>query len=88
MNKLLENISVDLFTQVKNNGMQANADKCHLLVNSKDQMCAKIEPCDIQSSAQQMLLRDLTDNKLTFDKHITYLCTKANQKLNALCHGS
>ena len=40
--KVLEHTSVDLLTWFKNNGMKANADKCHLLVNSKRKVCAKI----------------------------------------------
>ena len=31
--KVFENTSVDLLKWFKNNGMKANADKCHLLVN-------------------------------------------------------
>ena len=36
--KVLENTSVDLLKWFKNNGMKANADKCHLLVNSKEKV--------------------------------------------------
>ena len=36
--KVLENTSVDLLIWFKNNGMKANADKCHLLVNSKEKV--------------------------------------------------
>ena len=64
--------------------MKANADKCHLLVNSKEKIWAKIGPFDFQNSEQHELLGALIDNKLTFDKHINNLCVKAIQKLNAL----
>ena len=70
---------------VQNNGMKANADKSHLLVNSKEKMCTKIGPYNVESSEQQKLLGILLDNKLIFDKHNNNLCTKANQTLNALC---
>ena len=40
--KVLKNTSVDLLKLFKNNGMIANADKCHLLVNSKEKGCTKI----------------------------------------------
>ena len=86
--KVLENTSVDLLKWFKNNGMKANADKCHLLVNSKEKVCTKIGPYNIESSEQQKLLGVLIDNKLTFDKHINNLCAKASQKLNALCRVS
>ena len=72
----------------KDNGMKANAEKCHLLVNSKQKVCTKIGPYNIESSEQQKLLGVLIDNKLTFDKHINNLCAKAGQKLNAFCRMS
>ena len=68
--------------------MKANVYKCHLLVNSKEKVCTKIGPYDIESIEQQKLLAVLIDNKLTFDKHINNLCAKASQKLNALCRVS
>ena len=68
--------------------MKANADKCHLLVNSKEKGCTKIGPYNIESNEHQKLLGVLIDNKLTFDKHINNLCAKASQKLNALCRVS
>ena len=57
----------------------------HLLASSKEKVCAKFGPHDIESREQQKLLGVLIDNKLTFDKHINNLCTKASQKLNVLC---
>ena len=45
--KLLEYTSVDLLPWFKNKRMRANADKSHLLVNSKEKVFAKIGPCDI-----------------------------------------
>ena len=68
--------------------MKGNAGKCHLLVNSKEKVCTKIESYNIENSEQQKLLGILIDNKLTFDKHINNLSAKASQKLNALCRVS
>ena len=86
--KVTENTSVDLSKWFKNNGIKANADKCHLLVNSKEKVCTKIGPYNIKSSEQQKLLGVLSDNKLTFDKHINNFCAKVSQKVNALCRVS
>ena len=72
-------------TWFKNNGIKANADKYHLLVNSNEKVCAKTGPCYIQSCEKQKLLKILIDNKLTFDEHVNNLCAKARPKLNALC---
>ena len=41
--------------------MKANTDKCHLLVNSKEKMRAKIRLYEILSREQQKLLRVLID---------------------------
>ena len=48
--KVVENTSVDLLKWLRNNGMKANADKCHLLVNSKGKVCTKIGSHNIKSS--------------------------------------
>ena len=78
--KVFKHTSVDLLTSFKK---QWNESKCgcHLLVDSKQKVCAKIGPYDIQSSELLWLLID----KLTLDKHINNLCAKASQKLNQLC---
>ena len=72
----------------KNNGMKVNADKCHLLVNFNEKVCAKTGSWDTQSSEQQNLLGVFIEDKLTFDKHINNLCVKIGQKLNASCPSS
>ena len=70
--------------------MKANADKCHLLVNSKEKGCTKIGPYNIESNEHQKLLGVLIDNNLTFDKHINNLCAKASQNWMGyvVCHRS
>ena len=55
-------------TWIKKYGMKINADKCHLLADSKEKVSAKIVSYNIQSCKQQKLLEVLIDNKLTFDK--------------------
>ena len=64
---MLKDASVDFFTLFKTNGMKANTDKCHLLVNTKENVCAKIGPCDIQISVLQNLVGVFIDNKLIFE---------------------
>ena len=86
--KVSENTSVDLLKWFKNNGMKANADKYHLLVNSTEKVCTKIGPYNTESSEQQKLIGVISDNKVTFDKHINNFCAKASQKVNALCRVS
>ena len=86
--KALENTSVDMLSWFAFNGMKANPDKCHLLLSTEENCHAVIENHNIENSKQQKLLGILLDNKLNFEKHISNLCTKASQKLSALCRVS
>ena len=64
--------------------MEANADKCHLLVISNESCTAKIEDFGIKNSPEEKLLGVKFDSNLSFENHATSICKKANQKLNAL----
>ena len=86
--KKLENISIALLTWFKNNGMKANANKCHLLLSCNNDLEANIGDAIIKSSDSEKLLGVTIDNKLNFEKHVNNLCTKASQKLNALARVS
>ena len=66
--------------------MKLNKDKCHLLVSgSKYEACwAKVGPEMIWESSHQKLLGVTIDKNLTFNHHISNICSKAGQKLTAL----
>ena len=81
----LENTSITMFSLFKFNGMKANPDKCHLLLSSDEKCNASIGNHLIENSKQQKRLGVLFDNNLKFEKHVNNLCTKASQKLSALC---
>ena len=81
----LENISITMFSWFKFNGIKANSDECHLLLSSDEKCNASFGNHLIESSKQQKLLGVPLDNNLKFEKHINNLCTKASQKLGALC---
>ena len=62
-----------------------NADKCHLLVaKNYDDVTAKIGDEVIKGEKSVKLLGIKIDNQLDFDEHVTNLCKKASQKLQAL----
>ena len=86
--KALEHTSTDMLSWFNFNGMKANPDKCHLLLSSNENCNALIGNYTIENSKQQKLLGVLLDNNLSFEKHINNLCTKASQKLSALCRVS
>ena len=63
----------------------ANPDKFHLLLSDTNQKYSiRVHNADIKSSKCEKLLGIKIDNKLTFDEHVSSICSKASQKLNAL----
>ena len=83
-----ERTADDLFTWFNNNGMKTNADKCHLLLSTKEKLQANISNYKIINSDKEKLLGVTIDNHLKFESHIKNLCSKASQKLHALCRFS
>ena len=80
----LERAADDLFACFKNNGMKAKADKCHLLLSTKEKLKANISTYTIMHSDEEKLLGVTIDNHLKFESHIKYLCSKGSQKIYAL----
>ena len=64
--------------------MNANADKCHLLVTRDTGVTTKIGELDVKSSREEKLLGVKIDSKLFFENHVSSLCKKVSQKLHAL----
>ena len=64
--------------------MEANADKCHLLVSSDESCTTKIEDFSIKNSTEQKLLGVKFDSNISLENHVTSLCKKASPKLHAL----
>ena len=67
-----------------NNSLKANPDKFHLILsNSDEDKLVMIEHTEILNCNCEKLLGIKIDNKLSFEDHVTDLCTKASQKLHA-----
>ena len=66
------------------NNFKGNADKCHLLVNVKDDVSMKIGDFKMVNSECEKYLGVKFDYKLIFNSHIAYLCKSASRKINAL----
>ena len=67
------------------NGLKANPDKFHLILNdTKTDIFMEFEKFKIFNSNHEKLLGIKFDNKLSFTDHVSDLCSKASQKLHAL----
>ena len=60
--------------------IESNADKCHLLVSTRNKVIISRDNFDISNSKSESLLGNTFDNNLTFDYHISELSKKDNQK--------
>ena len=70
------------------NYMILNPGKCHYMFLGKkgesDNNQLILENVTLSASPSETLLGIIIDKKLTFDNHVTMLCKKTSQKLNAL----
>ena len=80
----LQNSSEKLFQWFSDNQLKRNTDKCHLIVSSDDPTEIQLGESVIKNTTCEKLLGIKTDNKLTFDEHVSDLCKKAANKLRAL----
>ena len=80
----LQESSKKLFKWFSDNQMKNNGDKCHLIVSTNDTAEIQIGEYLIKSSTNEKLRGVNIDSKLTFDRHVSHLCNKANKKLRAL----
>ena len=85
--KSLEKSSILAISWFENNYMELNTDKCRLIFSGckHEQVWAIIGKNLIWESSDVKLLGVTIDRDLKFDKHVLKLCSKANQKLSALC---
>ena len=81
----LENAAETLLQWFKDSRTKANPDKSHLLINStKESFQIKIGSETVSNSKYEKLLGVKVDHELNFNEHVSSLCKKASQKLNAL----
>ena len=68
----------------RKNEMKSNDDKCHLIAANKENVSLDLECHNIVSSNTVKLLGVYIDKQLNFNEHVSKLCKKGNQKLQAL----
>ena len=80
----LEEVSEVIFQWFRDNQFQGNANKCHVLLSTDKQVQVNIGTAQIENTQNEKLLGIIIDSKLSFDKHIQQICSKASDKLKAL----
>ena len=80
----LERASVSLFRWFKNNLLKGNADKCHFLVGTSQEVILNVNNFKIKNTDREKLSGIKIDSRLKFDQHITDLCRRASRKIHAL----
>ena len=81
----LEEDSNNLLEWVKNNGLKANPDKFHIILNgSHEDDFIIVDEYAIKNSKCEKRLGIKIDHKLSFDDYVAELCKKASRKLHAL----
>ena len=68
--KLLEEVACAIFQWCKDNEMKANADKCHVLLSTSNELAVEINEVQIKNSQSEKILGITTDNDLKFEDHI------------------
>ena len=69
----LEKSTNSLLNWFRENHMKANANKCHLLLNSDESCTVKIEDFSIKNSTEENLLGVKFDSILSFENHVISL---------------
>ena len=85
--KVIEKLEINgnkIFQWFTDNYLKANPDKCHFLTNKKGNITINIKNENIFNSQNEKLLGIKFDNSLCFDDHVSGICRKASNKLNAL----
>ena len=80
----LEKNAKEIFKWFKDNQMQGNTDKCHVLISTTQKLHVNIGTSQIENGKYEKLLGANSDSKLSFEKHLNIICGKARAKINAL----
>ena len=80
----LEEVSEVIFQWFRDNQFQGNASKRHVLLSTDRQVHVNIGIAQIGKKQNEKLLGVTIDSKLSFDKHIQQICSRASAKLKAL----
>ena len=77
-------ISSKLFQWFQYNHLKASPGKCILILSFKTPTVVSIGDASIKASTKETLLGILINSELSFDQHISSICSTASKKLHAL----
>ena len=80
----LEEVSEVIFQWFRGNQFQGNASKCHVLLSTNKQVHVNIGTAQIENTQNEKLLGIRNDFKLSFDKHIQQIYSRASATLKTL----
>ena len=80
----IERASVSLFRWFENNLLKGNADKCHFLVSTSQEVSLNVNNFKIKNSDYEKRLGVKFDSKLRFDQLITDLCRRPSRTIHTL----
>ena len=80
----LEEVSEVIFQWFRGNQFQGNASKCHVLLSTNKQVHVNIGTTQIENTQNEKLLGIRNDSKLSFDKHIQQIYSRASATLKTL----
>ena len=69
-----------LFHWFEYNQLKANPGKSHLLLSTKTPIKASIGDVSLTTSTTETLLGIIIDSELSFDQHLSSICSKASKK--------
>ena len=82
--KRLETASVKLFKWFADNQMNTNQDKCHLIVDTNENIPMHIGPFEIQNTSCEKVLGIKVGSRLNFNEYLYGIIRKASRKIIAL----
>ena len=87
LNELLRMLRKEREVAIKwfsDNNMIVNPKKLQAIISSNHNCCLTINNTQIKFKESVTLLGFEIDNKLNFEKHVSTICKKANDQLNAI----
>ena len=78
---IIQSDSIQLLKWFSDNQMNANKDKCHVVISHNEKVSMKIDNIELENTSSEKLLSIIIDSKLNFKEHLERLIKKASRKV-------